>query len=113
MTHSRTAVLIAALSLGAVCAVNAADTAAPAGKPEGADRTATVVIDDAMITAKVKSSLLADTSTQGLKIDVDTRAGVVQLKGAVASESEKLAAQKLPQPPRALKSVENHLTIGH
>ena len=42
-------------------------------KVKTADRSAGVVIDDALITARIKGSLLADSATQGLKIDVDTR----------------------------------------
>lgn len=45
------------------------------------DRSVSTVIDDATITASVKASLLADTTVSGLKIDVDTRSGVVYLTG--------------------------------
>ncbi len=55
-----------------------------------------MVIDDAVITAKVKSSLLADSGTHGLKIDVDTRNGVVQLNGFVASSNERTSPRIWP-----------------
>jgi hyperosmotically inducible protein len=45
------------------------------------NRSASTVADDAAITAKVKTSLLADTTVSGLKIDVDTLNGVVYLTG--------------------------------
>ncbi len=80
-------------------------------KVRPADRTAGVVIDDAVITAKVKSSLLADSGTHGLKIDVDTRKGVVQLNGFVASATEKTLAHNLAAKVEGVKSVENDLTV--
>ncbi len=80
-------------------------------KVKPADRSAGVVIDDAMITAKVKSSLLADSATHGLKIDVDTRQGKVQLNGFVASDSEKTVAHNLAAKTEGVKSVENNLTV--
>jgi osmotically-inducible protein OsmY len=51
-------------------------------------------VRDANITMRVKSRLLWDAETQGLQINVDTRDGVVHLKGRVASKAEAdLAAQ--------------------
>ncbi len=80
-------------------------------KVKTADRSAGVVIDDALITARIKSSLLADSATQGLKIDVDTRDGKVQLNGFVASESEKAVANNIAAKAEGVKSVENQLTV--
>ncbi|MEO8313528.1 MAG: BON domain-containing protein [Pseudomonadota bacterium] len=95
-----------AIALSTASFVAAADDAVKA--PE---RSAGVVIDDALITAKVKSSLLADSGTKGLKIDVDTRSGVVQLKGNVASDSERTLAQNLAAKVEGVKSVENKLAV--
>lgn len=80
-------------------------------KVKGSDRTAGVVVDDAVVTAKVKSALLADSNTHGLKIDVDTRKGAVQLNGFVASDAEKSHAQHLASNIDGVKSVENNLTV--
>lgn len=96
-----------ALALSAAPFIATADDTA---KP--AERSAGVVIDDAVITAKVKSSLLADSGTKGLKIDVDTKAGVVQLKGNVASDSERTLAQNLAAKVEGVKSVENKLAVA-
>jgi hyperosmotically inducible protein len=76
-----------------------------------ANRSAGAVIDDAMITTKVKSSLLADSATSGLKIDVDTRQGKVQLNGFVASDTEKTVAQNIAARTEGVTSVENNLTV--
>jgi len=80
-------------------------------KVKDSNRSAGVVVDDAVLTAKVKSALLADSSTHGLKIDVDTRKGVVQLNGFVASDAEKSHAQHLASKTEGVKSVENNLTV--
>jgi hyperosmotically inducible periplasmic protein len=95
-----------ALALGSTPFIAVADDAVKA--PE---RSTGVVVDDAVITAKVKSSLLADSGTKGLKIDVDTKSGVVQLKGNVASDSERTLAQNLAAKVEGVKSVENKLAV--
>jgi osmotically-inducible protein OsmY len=95
-----------AIALGAAPLVaSAADAAKTPDRPAG------VVIDDAVITAKVKSSLLADAGTKGLKIDVDTKSGVVHLKGNVASDSERTLAQNLAAKIEGVKTVENKLAV--
>jgi hyperosmotically inducible periplasmic protein len=102
--HVATAAL--AIALGATPFIATADDAV-----KTPDRPTGVVIDDAVITAKVKSSLLADSGTKGLKIDVDTKSGVVQLKGNVASDSERTLAQNLAAKVEGVKSVENKLAV--
>ncbi|MEO7385375.1 MAG: BON domain-containing protein, partial [Gammaproteobacteria bacterium] len=62
-----------------------------------ADRSAGTTIDDAAITATVKSKLIAEPDTKARQIDVETSNGVVQLNGfvdssAARSEAERLAA---------------------
>jgi hyperosmotically inducible periplasmic protein len=107
MNHRKhVAIAALALALGGIPFVATADDAA---KP--AERSTGVVVDDAVITAKVKSSLLADSGTKGLKIDVDTKSGVVQLKGNVASDSERTLAQNLAAKVEGVKSVENKLAV--
>jgi hyperosmotically inducible periplasmic protein len=100
------AIAAVALALGATPFIATADDAVKAP-----DRSTGVVVDDAVITAKVKSSLLADSGTKGLKIDVDTKSGVVQLKGNVASDSERTLAQNLAAKVEGVKSVENKLAV--
>src|SRR5262245_763191 len=64
-------------------------TAATEGNAPEPPRTLGERLDDASITANVKGALLDDPSVKGLKIDVDTRDGVVFLTGSVRSETEK------------------------
>lgn len=46
-------------------------------------------VSDTWITTKVKSVLLADDSTPGLDIEVETKDGVVSLSGTVATEAQR------------------------
>jgi hyperosmotically inducible protein len=75
-------------------------------------RTIGVTIDDADTTARVKVRLLDDPLVKGLKIDVDTRAGVVFLTGTVESEKEKEQAIKLARETKGVSDVQANLTIG-
>ena len=76
---------------------------APGGEGDGAvggnapstDRSAGQTVDDAKITAAVKTKLLADGKVGGLKIDVDTRNGVVYLTGDHMKIRRKSTAIKL------------------
>jgi hyperosmotically inducible protein len=71
------------------------------------------VMDDAAITAAVKAKLLADPKVGGLKIDVDTRNGVVYLTGDhMKSQAEIDQAIKLAKETSGVKSVENKLVVG-
>jgi hyperosmotically inducible periplasmic protein len=70
------------------------------------------VMSDAGITAAVKTKLLGDTKTPGLKIDVDTTNGVVTLTGEVANAAERTNAVKIAQETKGVKKVVNKLTIA-
>lgn len=77
------------------------------------DRTAETVMADASITASVKSKLLADSMMRGLKIDVDTRSGVVYLTGDnMKSQSAIDQAMKLAEGTEGVTSVVSRLAIG-
>ena len=68
-------------------------------------------IDDATITAKVKTALLADPEISGLKINVDTTEGKVRLKGEVKSMALRKKAEALTKDVQGVKSVDNQLVI--
>jgi hyperosmotically inducible protein len=77
------------------------------------DRPVGTVMDDAAITAAVKAKLLADPTVGGLKIDVDTREGVVYLTGDhMKSQAEIDQAMKLARETSGVKSVDNKLVVG-
>ena len=77
------------------------------------DRPVGQVMDDAAITAAVKAKLIADPTVGGLKIDVDTRQGVVYLTGDhMKSQKEIDTAIRLAKETSGVKSVENKLVVG-
>ena len=69
------------------------------GTMENAGATAGRVVDDSVITAKVKSALIADSTTKAYQINVETFEGTVQLSGFVDEEGR--ARGRLPAPDRA------------
>ncbi len=68
-------------------------------------------IDDATITATVKSKLLWSKSTDGLTADVDTNRGRVTLKGTADSKDAKAIAGRLALNSRGVVSVDNQLVV--
>jgi hyperosmotically inducible protein len=77
---------------------------------DSAEATATRAgesVDDAWITTKVKSALLADPQTQGLKIDVDTQQGVVSLSGKIGSTAEHKQAVEVASGIDGVKAVDD------
>jgi hyperosmotically inducible periplasmic protein len=68
-------------------------------------------VEDGVITAKVKTALLADPDVKGLKIDVDTKNGVVTLSGTVEKNANLDRAVKIARDTDGVKSVENQLVV--
>ncbi len=88
-------------------------TAVNAHPPEAeTPRTVGQTIDDATITASVKSKLLADERTQGFDINVDTERGTVKLTGGADSLDAKLAAGKLAAEAEGVILVDNQLIVA-
>jgi len=67
--------------------------------------------DDATITTKVKSALIANPVAQAHQIDVETFRGVVQLSGFVDSTNERETAQMVAAHVAGVKSVHNKLQV--
>ena len=77
------------------------------------DGKATVgnTVDDSIVTAKVKSALLADASVKSFDIAVVTRKGEVQLSGFVDNQSQIDLALALTNKIEGVASVANELSI--
>ena len=75
--------------------------------------TATVgnKVDDGIITAKVKSTLLSDPSVKSLDINVTTRKGEVQLSGFVDSQTQIDQAVALTREIEGVARIDNELSI--
>jgi len=68
-------------------------------------------VDDATITARVKTALLNDPATGGLRIDVDTFKGVVTLSGGVKSAAERDTAIAIARKTPGVVDVKSTLQI--
>lgn len=68
-------------------------------------------VNDATITAKVKSNLLWNRSTDGLDIDVDTDDGVVTLTGAVETAAQRDMAVQLARNTSGVREVVDRLAV--
>ena len=69
-------------------------------------------IEDASVTAKVKSQLLWNNATSGLDIDVTTNNGVVTLTGEVGSEAEAALARQIAVNTRGVRAVKHTFDIN-
>ncbi len=80
--------------------------------PAKSDETIGEKIDDASITAQVKSSLMSHRSTSALKTKVETTDGVVALSGIARNAAEKSLVTKLVTDINGVTSVINNMTIA-
>jgi hyperosmotically inducible protein len=69
-------------------------------------------MDDASITAQVKSSLFSHHSTSALHTTVTTTDGVVTISGTAKNEAEKTLVTKLATDINGVSSVVNNMTIS-
>jgi hyperosmotically inducible protein len=79
--------------------------------PATADTTVGDKIDDASITAEVKSSLLSHRSTSALHTGVSTTDGIVTLSGVAQNDAEKSLVTKLATDTDGVTGVINNMTI--
>lgn len=77
-----------------------------------ADRTAGQVLDDASITAAVKTKLLADERTKGFDINVDTVKGEVTLRGGADTVAASNAAVDIANATDGVVAVDNQLIVA-
>jgi len=80
--------------------------------PAAPDSTIGDKIDDASITAEVKSSLMSHHSTSALHTSVSTTDGVVTVGGIAANAAEKSLVTKLATDINGVTSVINNMTIA-
>lgn len=102
--------LVLGSSLG--CVVLAIGAAGTGGYYVGSDsRSVGTIMNDAAITASVKSKLLGDSDIKGLQINVDTHDGVVTLHGKIRSRSARRKATSLARGVEGVTRVKNQLEI--
>lgn len=96
---ARTGILIMAIALGACSATR---TQQAPGE----------VVDDSVVTAKVKTALIEDPVTKAREINVETYRGVVQLGGFVSSAEEKSRATEVARSVAGVQEVRNDLRVS-
>jgi hyperosmotically inducible periplasmic protein len=74
-------------------------------------RSSGQTVDDAAITAKVKSQLLSDPNVSGLNVNVTTFKGQVQLSGYVDNPDQRSKAEQITRGVSGVQSVSNDLIV--
>jgi hyperosmotically inducible protein len=86
----------------------------PRTATSGTPPTATTVgteIDDSVVTARVKSALLADPDIKIFEVKVETRKGQVQLSGFVGTQAHIDNAIALARKVEGVKGVDNAMSL--
>lgn len=68
-------------------------------------------INDAWLTAKTKIALFADSRVKGHEVNVETKEGVVMIRGKVDTNAAKEAAESIAKNIDGVKSVKNDLQV--
>jgi hyperosmotically inducible protein len=99
--------IVRLLSIGLLSCVLVSGCTALTGKTAGTN------VDDAGITASVKTNLAAERGMQTLTaIDVDTNDGVVSLNGVVDSSAAKERAVEIARQTSGVAKVINNLQVA-
>jgi len=69
------------------------------------------VIDDSVITTKVKTAFVEDKAVSALNISVETFKGTVQLSGFANNDTEVTRAVQLASQVKGVKSVKNDIRL--
>ena len=75
-------------------------------------KSSATAIDDATITASVKTKLVADRGANLTRVDVDTNQGTVYLTGIVDSREQRARAGELARQAKGVKDVVNNLQVA-
>ncbi len=74
-------------------------------------KSAGTTIDDASITASVKSKLVAEKVSNLTRVNVDTSNGTVYLIGTVDTDDQRTRAEQLAREAKGVKNVVNNLHV--
>ena len=103
MTRNFTRALLIAAVMGSTAMAGCTSTATKQSAGE--------VVDDGVVTAKIKAKLIDDPVTKAHQINVDTFKGTVQLSGFVDSTEARSRASQLAKGTDGVKEVKNSLQI--
>lgn len=99
-------ILIASLSLSLTACNQSAETSAPS-----AATTIGMVIDDSVITAKLKAAIVSDDTIKGMDIKIDTRKGEVLLSGFADSQAQIDRCTAVAMTIPGVTKVDNKLSL--
>ena len=102
--------LLRSLTLPAIAILALSCSLAPAKTDE--ERTAGDSIHDASITVRIKTAYLFNGHLNPFRINVDTRDGVVTLRGTVPSDIHRDLAVAIARNAEGVKSVESELRLA-
>jgi osmotically-inducible protein OsmY len=109
MQRTGAVMLMALLALGGVACSSTSETSG--GDAERTGAKAGRVIDDSVITGKVKAALIADPTTKAHQIEVETFKGTVQLSGWVDSDTARTRASEVARNVAGVRDVKNSLGL--
>jgi hyperosmotically inducible periplasmic protein len=69
-------------------------------------------VDDAMLTARIKTRMTADGRISPTRVDVDTLNGDVMLRGETPTQEEKDAAEEVARKVEGVRSVSNQIIVN-
>jgi osmotically-inducible protein OsmY len=98
-------------SLAAACFLALLGLSVAACGPTPTRESTGEVVDDSVITAKVKAALINEPDTKAYQISVDTFRGIVQLSGFVDSTEARGKAKDVAQNVNGVKEVRNSLEV--
>jgi hyperosmotically inducible protein len=75
------------------------------------DRNVRGILDDASITAAVKTRLVKDKDVSAFDINVDTRKGVVSLYGNVSSAAKEMRAIEITKTVKGVTKIISRVTV--
>lgn len=81
------------------------------GAPAPTTTTVGAEIDDSVVTARVKSALLADPDIKSFDFKVETRKGEVQLSGFVDNQAQLDRATEVTRAVAGVKSILNNVNL--
>jgi osmotically-inducible protein OsmY len=102
------AALLAAVLAGSMAACSSTPSEGPV---ENAASSAGRVVDDSVITTRVKAALVKDSTTKAHQISVTTFEGKVQLSGFVDSAEARSRATQVAKNVNGVRDVENNLEL--
>jgi hyperosmotically inducible protein len=105
--------IVAAGSLALAACNRESEAPAPStARPADSTHSTTQAMDDAGITTRVKTALIAESQLNSRGIDVDTRDGIVTLSGSVPDKAQSDRAAQVAQGIGGVRRVENRLSVS-